>query len=129
MITYHTTKQQYLQQAAHYGAMLPDDTRAIYEVTIKRWYKRRTTGDRSQNHHIHGHIRDIAQQTGNAFGATKHRLKALAMDDGEYPGLLVFDGYEPVSEADLNTLQAGVFIEWLHRFAAEWGVILEEEEL
>jgi len=47
------------------------DTDGRYVVEIKKWYKRRSTGPHSMNHHINGHIQQIAIETGNDFDTLK----------------------------------------------------------
>lgn len=88
----------------------------------------RTTGWKSQNHHINGDIQQISIETGNSFSAVKDRMKELAIDRG-YPIETLPDGsVKPQSEADIDTVQAGYLIDTIHQFAAEWDIALVEED-
>ena len=105
-----------------------------YTVTIKPWYKPRTTGKKkdndkgSQNTHINGHIQTICMKDDNSFDAVKMRMKVLAIDRG-YPIETLPDGsVMPKSEADINTLEAGYLIDTIHQFADEWNIKLIEED-
>ena len=98
-----------------------------YKLTITQPYKPRTTGWKSQNHHINGHCQQIAMETGNSFSAVKERMKELAIDRG-YPIETLPDGsIKPKSETEISTEEAGYLIDTIHQFAAEWGIILQEE--
>lgn len=98
--------------------------------------KPRTTGEKSQNHHLNGHIQFICQETGNDFSDVKKYVKQAAIPMG-YPikqndkGDDVLDMYgNPVgiSEADCNTTECALLIEAVHMVAAELGIILPEED-
>ena len=90
--------------------------------------KPRTTGWRSQNHHINGHCQQIAMETGNSFSAVKERMKVLAIGRG-YPIETLVDGTVlPASETDVDTVEAGYLIDAIDQFAAEWGITLKETE-
>ena len=87
----------------------------------------RTTGQGSQGAHINGHIAQICKETGgNDFDTVKLWCKREAMSEG-YP----FDTFKgvmiPWSETRLDTIQAGILIETIHRLAAEMGIRLQEE--
>ena len=96
-----------------------------YRIRIDRPRKARTTGDRSQNHHINGHCQQIAIETGNNFETVKTYCKEQAISEGypydEFGGKMI-----PYSETRIDTVQAGVLIETIHRLAAELGIVLEE---
>lgn len=86
----------------------------------------RTTGEKSQNHHINGHCQQITWETGNSFAAVKERIKVLAIDRG-YPIETLPDGsVMPKSESDIDTVEAGYLIDTIHQFAAEWNIRLIE---
>ena len=108
-----------------------------YRITIAPPYKKRTTGNRSQNHCINGWIQIIASETGNDFHYLKYILKCKAITRG-YPIKHDDDGKElidiegnpiPESEANINTVQAGYLIEEIQQLAAELpgGIFLPEE--
>ncbi len=82
---------------------------------------KRTTGWRSQNHHIWGHIRDIAKQQpgGKKFSESQIHwmLKCDAVDQG-YPTVEWIDGTViPKSESKITTKEAYILIESIHAFA------------
>ena len=100
------------------------DDRIRLELSLPRIP--RSTGDRSQNHHINGHIQHIAQDTGNDFGAVKMYLKHQALTGG-YPFTTLPSGEPlPKSESEISVQEATILIDVIHRFAAEWGIILNE---
>lgn len=87
----------------------------------------RSTGEGSQNHHINGHVAQIAQETGNDFLAVKMFLKAEAIGEG-WPFSTLPDGsVVPRSESEATVEEASILIETIHRFAAEWNITLREE--
>ena len=97
------------------------------QIRVSRPRRPRTTGWKSQNHHINGHCQQISTATGNSFSAVKQRMKELAIDRG-YPMETLPDGSAaPKSEGDIDTVEAGLLIDTIHQFAAEWDVPLEEE--
>jgi hypothetical protein len=96
-------------------------------VVIQRQSRPRTTGPRSQNRHVNGHCQQIAQETGNSFATVKLWAKTEAISEG-YPMDIMPNGRTvPKSEADLNTVEAAILIETLHRLAAELNIRLVEE--
>jgi hypothetical protein len=99
-----------------------------YVVTIKRFRPPRSTGEGSQNHHINGHVQDIAKHTGASFDAVKMYCKFLAIDYG-YPFEIVLHDKEtliPYSETRINTKDASFLIDAIHRLAAEEQIPLKE---
>lgn len=99
-----------------------------WNVKISRPKKPRTTGYKSQNHHINGHCQQITGESGNSFAAVKERMKVLAIDRG-YPIETLPDGAAvPKSESDIDTVEAGYLIDTIHQFAAEWNIKLIEED-
>ena len=98
-----------------------------WNIRISRPKRPRTTGEKSQNHHINGHCQQITSETGNSFAAVKERMKVLAIDRG-YPMETLPDGVAvPKSESDIDTVEAGYLIDTIHQFADEWGIRLIEE--
>jgi hypothetical protein len=49
------------------------------QVTLARPGKPRTTGWKSQNHHVNGHCQQISFETGCSFEAVKMRMKELTL--------------------------------------------------
>lgn len=106
------------------------------DVTIATPSRPRTTGDKSQNHHLNGHCMQIAQATGNSFDDVKLYVKRAAFSlglpmatrpDGT-PVLSLNDGQPiPISESDMDVQQCGWCIECAHVLAGELGVVLVEE--
>lgn len=107
----------------------------MIRLEISKPKKSRTTGERSQNHHINGHIQQICMETGNDFEDVKLAAKRRAFKRGlpyktKPNGEVVYsmiDGEPvPVSEADMSTVEAGYLIDELHQIAAELDIVLRE---
>lgn len=104
-------------------AKLPEYVR----VKIVKPSTPRTTGDRSQSHHINGHVAQISDYTGQDFDEVKGEAKSRAIKRG-YPFDTVGPGWiVPWSEAQIDTVQAGYLIEELHQIAAELDIVLRED--
>ncbi len=109
-------------------AMVEKAKTEYYQVKISRPKRPRTTGDKSQNHHINGHCQQIANETGNSFAVVKEYMKRAAIDRN-YPIETLPDGsVMPRSEADIDTVEAGYLIDTIHQFADEWQIRLIEED-
>ena len=100
----------------------------INQVYLKMGMPRkpRTTGEGSQNHHLNGHIQQIAQHTGEDFATTKWQIKQRALNKG-YP----FDTGKlgvpvPRSESVASTVECGYLIDECHEVASWLGVKLRE---
>ena len=97
-------------------------------VKISKPTRPRTTGWRSQNHHIHGHATEIGIYTGE----TKDEIIRLAKQDAltkGYPSHTNFKGdIVPNSESDISTVEAGYLIDQLHEIADFLGVNVTEGE-
>ena len=89
--------------------------------------KLRTTGERSQNHHLNGHIQQICIETGNDFAAVKAVIKQMAVSMG-YPFRTFRGMVIPYSEAEASVQECAILIEAVHRLAAELGINLKETE-
>jgi hypothetical protein len=100
----------------------------FWNVKISRPKRPRTIGYKSQNHHVNGHIQQICIETGNTFSAVKERMKELAIDMGYPVETLPDRSVKPISESEIDTVQAGYLIDTIHRFADEWGIRLIEED-
>jgi hypothetical protein len=112
------------------GEHWADGTRVMYRVTIKEWRDGRSTGKDSQNNHIWGHVRDIVR-AGLGSGSvetTSVALVDLAVDSGQYPVEFILGRAVAKRLSELDSKEAAEFIEFLHRFAGEWGVELTEKE-
>ena len=95
-------------------------------VALKRWYRKRTTGYKSQNHRVNGFILQICQETGNDFDAVKMYCKEQAITRG-YPSAEFRGRIVPKSEAETSTIECAALIETIEQLAAELGIRLREE--
>ncbi len=107
-----------------------------YQLKISLPFRRRSTGEKSQNHHFNGHIVQICQDTGNDFADAKLAIKRRAFRRGlrykvKQNGDIVYslaDGEPlPISETDMSVEECGWCIEEAHILAAELGIILKED--
>ena len=115
-----------------YGALI-DHMEASRKWTGVAWFltmakprKPRTTGEKSQNHHLNGHVQQICIATGNTFDSVKRAVKMRAVDMGLPFTTLPNGDIDPMSEADMSTDQCALAIEASHQIAAEWGILLIE---
>lgn len=97
----------------------------LWQVTVARPHRPRSTGEQSQNHHINGHVHQIAAETGAGFDTVKNALKREAMSAG-YPGEDFRGNRWPISETNASVEDAIVLIETCHRIAAELNITLRE---
>lgn len=113
----------------HYGG--------YYRVVLRTPMKKRSTGKNSQNTHLHDHIQQICEETGNDFADVKLYIKKQALAMGYPPmrdeaGEIVFSmmDHEPIpqSEAEASTTEAAILIEAAHMLAAEMEILLKEAE-
>lgn len=103
-------------------------------VTIQQPKRIRSTGNKSQSHHLNGHVQQIATITGQPFGDVKEYVKTSAIDRG-YPMLKKDDGSiftnvwgQPrgISEAEASVEDCIILIEQVHQLAAELNITLKE---
>ena len=97
----------------------------VFKIAPPR--KLRTTGERSQNHHLNGHIQQICIETGNDFAAVKAVIKQMAVSMG-YPFRTFRGMVIPYSEAESSVQECAILIEAVHMLAAELGINLKETE-
>ena len=105
-------------------------------ILVEPERKARSTGYKSQNHHLNGHIQQIAMCTGQPFEDIKKYIKQKAIGMG-YPMLMRFD--KPVtdlwgnplgiSESDSTVEQCALLIECAHQLATDLDIILQEEDI
>jgi hypothetical protein len=130
-----TVYRQTIERTVRGWKELMDEGRP-FVLELKRFYKARTTGQKSQNHHINGHTQQLCMITGNDFNTMKTFLKLGAIEQG-YPFDTIIDPTvdpeaeqairkEPWSETRIDTLQAGYLIDYIHQFADENGYKLIE---
>ena len=97
-------------------------------LKISKPMKPRTTGEKSQNHHINGHIQQLCVETGMDFDVLKYYFKKKAISRG-YPFDTDPDGEAvPWSESRISTEQAGYLIDTIHQFADENDIYLKEDD-
>ena len=88
--------------------------------------KPRTTGWRSQSHHVNGHVQTIAAYTGDSFDDVKMHVKREAIADGYQVRTNSWGEVVPQSEADASTVECAMLIDAAHRVASFLGVALKE---
>jgi len=88
----------------------------------------RTTGWKSQNHHVNGHCQQIAEYTGDSFDDVKAHVKREAIADGYPIRTTAWGDVVPQSEADASTVECALLIEASHRVASFLGVQLIEKK-
>ena len=123
------------------GIKIPDKIRPAFEGLLKYCtdkrggflrvvlyppFKHRSTGHKSMNHHINGHVQQICNETGEDFDIIKEYAKKKAVKYG-YPIRSDIFGHDmPVSETEIDDTQAGYLVDALHEMAAFLNVILNE---
>jgi len=109
---------------------------AVWELTAGKWYRRRTTGWKSQNHRLNGFVSQFCDVTGNDFDDIKLFVKRKAMRRGlppktDHRGKIIYSKIDgeplPISEADMDTVQCSWVIEEIQQLSAEYSVMLREE--
>lgn len=103
-------------------------------------FKHRSTGEKSENHHINGHCQQIANITGQSFFDVKKYAKQKAIDRGypilyskdkdgndDKPILDFWENEQGISETEIDSEQSGFLIESLHQIADELNIKLREE--
>lgn len=97
-------------------------------LTMQPPYKRRTTGSKSQNHHLNGHIMQICSETGASYSSVKDEVKRLAVENMGYPYEEFNGRLHPIGESASDTASCAKLIEAAHVLAADLGIILRETE-
>ena len=90
-------------------------------------YRKRTTGNESQNSHIWAHIQQISEETGNEVSDVEDYVKLRAVKRG-YPYHInkLTGEIKPESMTKINTVEASYLIDELHMIAAEMEIELHE---
>lgn len=96
-------------------------------ITIRTPRKPRTTGYKSQNHHLNGHIVQICNETGNSYATIKSYIKLVAVEQFGYPYEIFKGKVIPKAESDCDTEECAMLIEVAHYVAATEGISLREE--
>ena len=90
---------------------------------------RRSTGDKSQNHHLNGHIiqimREMGMTTKKEYDPVKTEIKRIAHVAFGYPALDK-NAHFFKSEADCDTQECAWLIEAAHLLAGDLGIVLIE---
>ena len=105
------------------------------QVTFAPPFRPRSTGKKSHNHRVNGHVAAIAEATGEDFDVVKIRLKQLAISRG-WPFVTVTEEINGVthefkiamSEARASIEQDNVLCDVIEKYAAEHGIALPEGE-
>jgi hypothetical protein len=92
----------------------------------------RSTGWKSQNHHLNAHCAQIARDTGNDMADVKTGVKARSIKRGfPEPHTIKVKGRGAVevwkSESDCSTVECSWLIDETHQVADELGIVLIEE--
>jgi len=104
-----------------------NDKRGGYmRIQISPPFKHRSTGEKSQNHHINGHCQQIANETGEDFDIIKAEAKRRAIKRGYPIRTNVFGEAVPISETETDSEQAGFLIDSLHEIADFLNIKLNE---
>jgi hypothetical protein len=127
--------QEYLVHLFRYQERERRAPSPYYSIKIDTPKRPRTTGDKSQNHHINGHIQEIAMETGQPFEDVKKYAKQFALTMGfpileDENGDAIHDLWgkpQGISEEDCSTEDAAILIEAIHQLAAELDITLQEE--
>ena len=129
-------------KASGKGLIIPEDFKpAFYDIikycTEKRGgymrlvlsppFKHRSTGEKSQNHHINGHVQQISNYTGEDFDIIKSEAKRKAIKRGYPIRVDLFGNTVALSETEIDSTQAGYLIETLHEIADFLNIRLREE--
>lgn len=100
--------------------------RGRWKFVFDVWKKERprTTGWKSQQAHLHGHLSTIADALGYYMSEIKEAMKE---DLPDWPRKTVMGKIVYMSEADADTVLESKGIEWCHVKAAEFGIKLVED--
>jgi len=97
-------------------------------VTFYPPRKPRSTGEKSQNHHLNGHITQIAQFIGDDFDTVKMHIKRTAIKRGYPTRDTKLGDVVPISEADSTTEECAMLIDTAHEVADFLSLKLYEGE-
>jgi len=100
-----------------------DQARYKFVFDVERKRKPRTTGPKSQQAHLHGHLSQIADSLGYHMSELKEAMKE---DLPDWPRKTVLGKTVYMSESDADTVLESKAIEWCHVRAAEFGIRLIE---
>jgi len=115
----------------HYQDMLAyclDKRGGYISVTFYPPRKPRSTGPGSQNHHLNGHVKQIAEFIGDDFDTVKMHIKRTAIKRGYPTRETKLGDVIPISEADSTTTECTMLIDTAHEVAAFLSLRLYEGE-
>lgn len=92
-------------------------------ITFQPPYKKRSTGDNSQNHKLNGMIMQICRETGSSYDAVKNKIKMIAVETMGYPYEDFKGVITPKGERDCNTEECSKLIESAYMLGADLGII------
>ncbi len=96
------------------------------QIEMSPPYRKRSTGDKSQNNLIWKLITAIAQETGNDIEDVENAVKERAIKRCyPYRQNKITGTIRPSSMAVINTVEAGYLIDELYQIGAELGINLE----
>lgn len=95
-------------------------------ITLNKPFRPRTVGDKSQSHHLNGHIMQICEITGNDYDTIKYCVKMIAVEQMGYPYTEVAGHILPKRERDCSTEECAKLIEASHILAANLSIVLKE---
>jgi len=97
--------------------------KAIHTFDFHKWYKKKSTGEESQNNHAWGHSRQIAQEIGDD---PREVLREACLRCNDYPKITTKIHLVPKPWSEANSKEAAAVIETLHRIAAFLNIRLVE---
>lgn len=107
-------------------SVLASSPSGYFFIEIKRPFRPRTTGRRSQCNRFRGGCRDIAEQLGYEPEQIADALKRMAVEEG-YPTRYAIDGAKiPISEAACSVEEESLLIKVMNRFADQYSLYLTE---
>lgn len=93
--------------------------------------RRRSTGPFSQNHHLNGHLAQLARFSGNDFEDVKAAVKLRAIKRGFPPPKMIRSHGMSIqrlkSETELTPAECAMLIEECHQIADENAWVLKED--
>jgi hypothetical protein len=90
--------------------------------------KIRSTGERSQNHHLNGHVGQLAAAAQISTATMKQYVKTMAALELGYPTEAIDGKAFPKSEAEATVEECILLIDMCHAIAAKNGWALYEGE-
>ena len=100
--------------------------KAVHEFDISKFYKKKSTGPESQNSHMHGHCRTIADEIDEDI---RYIRDEACIRTPDFPTRMdKFGKIRPKKWEDVTTIEAAAVIETLHRMASFLQIELIEKK-